>query len=56
MDEIKAGAVVQLKSGSRPMTVTWVNRDQNCGDVWEDADGKHHTATYSAAALKAIKA
>jgi len=50
-DALKPGDIVILKSGSAPMTMSWLNRE-DCGVIWEDKDGVHHTATYQVAALR----
>jgi len=36
------------------MTVLWNNRDGNTGLAWEDKNGDHKTATYSADALQKV--
>ena len=52
MEDIKAGDVVVLKSGSRAMTVQWIGNYNTCGVVWADREGVHHTANYKVAAIK----
>ncbi|RKE47510.1 uncharacterized protein DUF2158 [Sphingomonas sp. PP-CE-1A-559] len=52
MEDIKAGDVVVLKSGSRAMTVQWIGNDNTCGVVWADREGVHHIANYNIAAIK----
>ena len=52
MEDIKAGDVDVLKSGSRAMTVQWIEKDNTCGGVWADREGVHHTANYNVAAIK----
>lgn len=53
MDEIKAGDIVTLKSGSQGMTVGYVTNDGKKADLyWMDNKGEHHNATYPIAALK----
>ena len=52
VEDIKAGDVVVLKSGSRAMTVQWVGADKTCGVVWADREGVHHTANYNVTAVK----
>ena len=54
-DEISAGDVVVLKSGSLPMTVSHVglmNGVLNAWVIWSDAKHAQHKATYPVAALK----
>jgi len=51
--ELKVGEVVELKSGSRKMTVNWATRSE-VGVVWEDKDGVHKSATYNMDALVTV--
>jgi uncharacterized protein YodC (DUF2158 family) len=53
-DEIKAGDVVQLKSGSPRMTANWVEKGEaSCS--WFDDKNKEHTSVFPVTSLKRVE-
>jgi len=57
MEEVKAGDIAVLQSGSDPMTVlkTYTANGISIADVaWSTSKGDHHTASYPTAGLKKI--